>query len=352
MIRMSGRPKIFGHLMADVIRKGLCVGCGACAAVCPVNSIDLEMGTPKLVGLCIACGMCYNNCPQVEFDVGELEEQVYGRRRNEDEAEIGVTQAFYAVRAKEDRVLERGQDGGAVTSILFQFLKEGGECAVVAGLEEGKVWVPEPKVALSEDDVMDGAGTKYTPSPTLLGVDSAVDEYMKRKVAVVGTPCQMRALRRIETGAYSDTRLGDAVSLRLGLFCMETFDYNSFMEFLEKEGVDASKVTKFDIKKGRFIAWKDGESLYDVELSKMKELVRPCCSACNDFAAEFSDLSIGNVGSPDGWSTVIVRTERGEAALREAEESGFVEVKLLEEVKPGLKLVIRLARMKRKEAKA
>ena len=338
--------------MADVIRKGRCVSCGACAAVCPVKSIQLEEGTPKLVGLCTACGMCYNNCPQTEFDVAEMEKQVFGRGRTEEEAEIGVIRACYAVRAKEAATLERCQDGGAVTAILSQFLADGGECAVVAGLEEEGVWSPEPVVALSHEEVLEGAGTKYTPCPMLVGVDSAVYEYMKGKVAVVGTPCQMRALRRIETGDYSDAKIREAVALSMGLFCMETFGYPSFMEFLEREGVDASAVTKFDIKKGRFIAWQDDETVYDVKLSRVKELVRPCCGQCDDFAAEFSDLSIGNVGSPDGWSTVIVRTERGEEALRAAEKGGLIEVKPLEDVKPGLRTVIRLARIKKKEAKS
>jgi len=348
---MSGKPKIFGHLMAEVIRKNLCVSCGACEAVCPVNSIALAEGTPKLVGLCTACGMCYNNCPQAEFDAEDLEKQVFGRSRKEAEAEIGVYRTCYAVRAKDRETLKRCQDGGAVTAILSKFLADGGECAVVAGLEEGKVWVPKPVVAQSEEEVALAAGTKYTPSPTLVGVASAVNEYEKRRVAVVGTPCQMRALRRVESGAYSDAKIGDAVALDVGLFCMETFNHSNLMEFLKEEGVDASKVTKFDIKKGRFIAYQDGEAVYSVKLSRVKEHVRPCCHLCDDFAAEFADLSVGNVGSPDGWSTVIVRTERGEVALRAAEKGGLVEVKLLEEVKPGLKSVIKLAKRKKKGAK-
>lgn len=347
---MSGRPKIFGHLMAEVIRKGRCVSCGACSAVCPVNSIQLEDWTPKLVGLCIACGMCYNNCPQTEFNVDDIERQVFGRERTEEEVETGVIRACYAVQAIEAETLERCQDGGAVTAILSQFLADG-KCAVVAGLEKERIWSPEPVVAMSHEEVLEGAGTKYTPCPTLVGVDSAVNEYMKGKVAVVGTPCQMRALRRIETGDYSDVKIREAVALNVGLFCMETFGYSGFMEFLENEGVDASAVTKFDIKKGRFIAWQNDETVYDVKLRRVKELVRPCCGQCDDFSAEFSDLSVGNVGSPDGWSTVIVRTERGEEALRAAEKGGLINVKPLEDVKPGLRTVIRLARMKKKEAK-
>ena len=348
---MSGRPKIFGHLLAEVIRKGLCVSCGTCFSVCPVNSISLEGGVPKLVGMCIACGMCYNNCPRSEFDAEEMDKQIFGRPREGEEAEVGIYRACYAVRAKDDELLGRCQDGGAVTAIISQFLADGGECAVVAGLEEGKVWVPEPVVALSKKEVIEAAGTKYTSSPTLVGVSSAVREYERRRVAVVGTPCQMRGLRRIETGDYQEARIAEAAALDIGLFCMETFSYSSLMEFLEKEGVDASEVTKFDIKRGRFIAYQDGEAIYDAKLSKVKELVRPCCHYCDDFASEFADISVGNVGSPDGWSTVIVRTERGEIALRAAEKGGLIEVKPLDEVKPGLKAVVKLAKLKKKQAK-
>ena len=350
---MSGKPKIFGHLLAEVVRKDLCVGCGACSAVCPVDSIVMEEGTPKLVGLClgITCGICYRNCPRVEFDAEEMDKLVFGRARKEAEAEIGVYRACYAVRAREDETLNRCQDGGAVTAILSQFLVDGGECAVVTGLEEGLVWVPKPVVALSKEEVVEGAGTKYTSSPTIVGVDSAVSEYAKGKLAVVGTPCQVRALRKIETNVYSDVKIADAVALNIGLFCMETFSHSSLMEFLKKEGVDASKVTKFDIKRGRFIAYQDGEAVYKAKLSKVKEFVRPCCHLCDDFSAEFADLSAGNVGSPDGWSTVIVRTERGEAAVRAAEKGDLIEVKPIEEVKPGLKSVIKLSKIKKKQAK-
>jgi len=207
-------------------------------------------------------------------------------------------------------------------------------------------------VALSEVEVVEAAGTKYTPSPTLVGVRSAVKEYDKRRVAVVGTPCQMRGLRRIETGAYVESSIAGAVDLAIGLFCMETFNHHSLMEFLEEEGIDASKVTKFDIKRGRFIAYQDGEVAYKVKLGKIKGLVRPCCHHCDDFAAEFADISIGNVGSPDGWSTVIVRTERGEEALKAAEKGGLVEVKPLDGVKPGLKVVVKLAKFKKKQVES
>jgi len=347
---LSKRPKVYGHLLAEVVRKDLCVGCGTCASVCPVDAIELVGGVPKLVGQCIACGMCYNNCPMTDFDVEEMERRVFGRSRKEEEAEIGVNMGVYAVRTTSEDIHGRSQDGGAVTSILARFLEDGGECAVVAGLEEGKPWAPRPVVALDEGEVVDAAGTKYTPSPTLIGVASAVIEYDKSNIAVVGTPCQIRGLRRVEQGDFYQGKMSKAVYLNVGLFCMETFDYESFMDYLKGVGVDPSKVTKFEIKSGKFIAHQGGEVVHETRLKNVKKLVRPCCTHCDDFASEFADVSVGNVGSPDGWSTVIVRTERGEGALRAAEKAGLVEVKPIDEVKPGMDIVLKLAKMKKKEA--
>jgi len=302
------------------------------------------------VGLCIACQMCYWNCPVVVFDVEEMEKAVFGRTRTEEEAAIGVHKAIYAVRAKENEILGVAQDGGAVTALLYQFLSDGGDGAVVAGVEEDAPWKAKPIVVRSKEEVLKGAGTKYTSSPTLVGVASAVQEHDLKKIAVVGTPCQMKALRKIETGARCEAKISDAVRLKIGLFCMEAFSYPSFMEYLENEGIDAIKVDKFEIKGGRFIANQGGETVHRVRLRKVKHLVRGCCHSCGDFTAEFSDISAGNVGSPGGWSTVIVRTEVGEGVIKAAEEAGLVEIKPVDEGKSGLGLVERLAVMKREAA--
>lgn len=347
---MSERPKVFGNLVAEVIRKNTCVTCGGCEAVCPVNTVKIEDGTPKLVGLCISCQLCYWNCPVASFDVTEMEEKVFGRTRTEDEAAIGVHTAIYAVKAKDEEILGKAQDGGAVSAILYQFLAGGGDGAVVAGVEEERPWMAKPIVATSKEGVLEGAGTKYTNSPSLVGVASAIQEYALGNIALVGTPCQMKGIRNIETDPWSDERIKGAVALRIGVFCMETFDYPSFMEYLANEGIEPAKVEKFEIKSGKFIVQQDGEEVHNVKLATVKSLVRACCHTCGDFSSEFADISVGNVGSPNGWSTVIVRNETGETALRAAEKAGLVEIKPVDEGKRGLGLVVKLANIKRKGA--
>jgi coenzyme F420 hydrogenase subunit beta len=338
--------------MAEVIRKNTCVTCGVCEAVCPVNTVKIEDGTPKLVGLCIACQLCYRNCPVASFNVSEMEEKVFGRKRTDEEAAIGIHRGIYAVKANDEEIQNKAQDGGAVSAILVNFLSNGGDGAVIAGVEEAKPWSAKPIVATSREDILDGAGTKYTNSPSIVGVATAIQEYSLSNFALVGTPCQMQGIRNIETEPWSDERIKGAVGLRVGLFCMETFSYSSFMEYLSNNEIDVSKIEKFEIKSGKFIAYQNGEEVHNVKLAKVKSLVRSCCHMCGDFSAEFADLSVGNVGSPDGWSTVIVRTEIGEKALTSAEKVGLVEVKPIDEGKRGKGIVVRLSNLKRKNAES
>jgi coenzyme F420 hydrogenase subunit beta len=343
MISLATKPKVFGHLLVEVIRPGRCVACGSCVSLCPEGAISFVEGAPKLTGKCKACGECYIVCPRTEHDYVRLEEETLGRRRGESEIAHGVVKGAYAVRTLKTEVKVHAQDGGAVTSILLQHFDEGGEGAIVAGLDPGKVWSPIPVVAKTKERTIDCAGTKYTSAPMLLALEQAVKEGLG-KVAFVSTPCQIQALRWRECLAENKI---DA--LAVGLFCMETFDYDRLMAYLREQGVDPAKVTKFEIKSGKFMAHRGGEPPFEVKIRKLKDLARPCCRVCQDYTSELADLSVGNVGSPEGWSSVLVRTDKGETALRAAEKAGLVEVKPLTDFEPGMSLIDKLSDMKKRE---
>jgi coenzyme F420 hydrogenase subunit beta len=171
------------------------------------------------------------------------------------------------------------------------------------------------------------------------------------KLAYVGLPCQLQALRKLQL--FSD-QLGqewaNSVSLTIGLFCRENWAYTCFRALVEDDyGVKLSEVEKFDIKKGKVIGMRNGEVVLEIPLAETKPYVRVGCQVCLDFSAELADLSVGAVGSPAKYSTVIVRTKRGMDLLKAAEREGYVEVKHISEVKPGPKLVLKLTKEKRDE---
>ncbi len=52
-----------------MINKKLCVGCGACVAVCPMKVMVHKLENP--VSKCIACGICVKACPMEVLEIVE-----------------------------------------------------------------------------------------------------------------------------------------------------------------------------------------------------------------------------------------------------------------------------------------
>jgi len=343
---MLSKPKLFGNLMTEVIRPNLCSYCGACMAVCPVNVLWPVNEQPSLIGSCALCEICYYQCPQVEFSREDVETFLFNRTRRPDEP-IGITSGVLVGRATKPEIQSRAQDGGVVTALLAYALEAKIiDAAVVAG-KDAK-WIAKPLVATKYEDLVKNAGTKYTPSPTLLGVRSAVEEYAKARVGLVGTPCQIRAVRRIQTSPLGDLRLAKAITLSIGLFCMESYAYNQLVEsYVSSKSIDPSTVTRMGIKKGSFIVWSGENELLHVPLKEVDAFVRNSCKQCDDFTAEYADISVGGIGCPEGYSTIVARTAKGQELLKNAEKAGYIETRELKPDGKGYTKVVKMAEAKR-----
>ena len=139
----------------------------------------------------------------------------------------------------------------------------------------------------------------------------------------------------------------ERVKLLIGLFCTETFDMAKLTTVLEALGTSFEDVEKFNIRKGNFIVYtKSGETL-KMPVRTMRAYAREACNYCYDFASEFADVSVGSIGSEDGWSTVIVRSDAGKDLLNRAEAAGLIETKKLS--KERVADVKKLASFKKRE---
>ncbi len=120
----------------------------------------------------------------------------------------------------------------------------------------------------------------------------------------------------------------------MGLFCMESY-FNSLVDevIIGTLNLNLEDITKIDIK-GKYmnISLKDKEDVQKVPLKDVKKHIRDACHVCLDFASELADISIGSVGSPSSWSTVLTRTKLGENLYKKAVEDGYLESKPLEDI--------------------
>jgi coenzyme F420 hydrogenase subunit beta len=101
----------------------------------------------------------------------------------------------------------------------------------------------------------------------------------------------------------------------IGLFCFEDFNYRILKSEVQRLlNVDLDKAEKTQIRKGKFIVVIDGKES-SVAVKELSAAVENGCLACPDFASKYADISVGSVGSEDGRSTVIVRSDAGAKLL-------------------------------------
>jgi len=165
-----------------------------------------------------------------------------------------------------------------------------------------------------------------------------------RALGFVGTPCQVQGLRKLQAlGRLLGRRLVERVELVVGLFCMGNWSYPCMAGFLEARGVAPEEVARMRISGDRVRVSARGMEL-EFPLGEMRKYVKMACRMCLDFTSELADISAGSTGSPEGWTTLIVRTPRGEEVLHGAEEAGLLE--LMEVGEAGVEELQRVARAK------
>jgi coenzyme F420 hydrogenase subunit beta len=293
---------------------------------------------PDLVNYDPLCGLCFTYCPRTFLDMGAMESKLFGRTRKEDEA-LGIYRK--AVAAQAQPALEAAQDGGVATALLAQALQSGIiDCAIVTGRDDE--WRTQTLIATSPEEIRSAAGTKYTINNSVMAVKEALEMGYK-KIGFVGTPCQIQGLRKVKLLEEPYQFGQDKIALLVGLFCMENFDYDALMTGLVKDkfGLEPRDVARFEIKKGMFRAIDKTGKVQEVKIEETDPYTFPGCGPCFDFASELADVSVGSVGSPDGWSTVLTRTDVGEKLYSDALAAGTVAEKAVSE--KGLALAGRLA---------
>ncbi len=337
----------FGDLANEVTAKRICCLCGTCAAFCDKIKITEGEGGKKEPQFCedydTVCGLCYAFCPRTFLPRADIEWKLFGETRaGEEEEVLGVYRRGYSARATKEDIRKKGQDGGVVTALLTYVL-DGGiiDCGVITTADDQ--WKPVTKLARTYDDLKAGAGTKYTLYPSVTGVRDAIEAGCE-KIGFVGLPCQMQGLRKVQTAEQPYDVGANKVKLLIGLFCMENFT-EALLNFVETKCANGSLkgVSKFNIKgKELIVSEKD---TFSIPLADIKSYIGEGCLVCMDYTAELADISVGSVGSDDGWSTVFARTAQGEALVKAAAEKGYLEVRELEE--KGLGSLRKLAKGKK-----
>ncbi len=319
--------KTFDNLIEDVQKPGLCHRCGGCVTFCTaINYAALELddeGKPQYAdpAKCIECGLCYTICPEIDELDSELQEHL------DWQLPIGRVLEASVARANDPAIRSKATDGGVVTALLIHLMKTGRIDGAIVTRQSGP-FQREPFLALNEKEILDAAGFFFDTSH---GIKRYSDYYMTfsqirefgplikqglQRVAFVGTPCQIQAVRRMQT---LNIIPADSIRFCLGLFCSGNFTFGK----IEQEKIAAlggfhwDDVERINIKDDLIITLKNGET-QQIVLDELEFMKRFACYFCPDYAAEFADISFGGIGADPGWTTVLIRTPLGRAAFVDA----------------------------------
>lgn len=239
-----------------------------------------------------------------------------------------MSKNMYIARSSDETILERGESGGAVTSVL--------KCALENKIVDGVVTVRSkngdrfaglPVLVTNPEDLVDTAGALHSSLPN---IPRYVKEYLEgaahMKLAIVGKPCDIRAIIEMQKRHQIDL---ENVFL-VGLNCTGTISPATARKMYTQEfKVDPSDVLKEDIDDGEFtITLKDGTSK-SMDLAKLEKKGlgrRENCRRCEYNIPTFADLAFGKWGTEDETGTFVeVYSEKGQLLFKTAVEKGCIE---------------------------
>ncbi len=350
------------ELYDEVITSGLCTGCAGCVISCPHDVIgykhepgaykpfhlEEELGESNCIHGEKGCTSCTRACPRFRSWETEADMHLFGRTRNADEMS-GVFSDTLLVRASDDFVYDTGQDGGLVSAILIWCLEnniiDGALTSGVESLPNGDPgWKAFPMVATNREEVLRGAGSRYTYSANTMAFPEAKERGLEA-LALVGMSCQSSigpVMWHRKIGKVSKP-----IKLNIGLLCSKSFDDALFDELFEvKYGLKAADIAKMNIK-GVFQIWMKNGDYHEINLKECHAWTREGCTHCPDFAAEHADISTGGIGNETDWTLTIIRTELGRAIIEAMAKDGAIDVRPGDDDPAAIALMHRLAQKSR-----
>ncbi|MCA1718086.1 MAG: Coenzyme F420 hydrogenase/dehydrogenase, beta subunit C-terminal domain [Actinobacteria bacterium] len=290
----------FWDLEKSVIDADRCVQCGVCVAACPTDSIGIgDDDLPTLVKMCTGCSLCWDFCPRGGLQY-EKTWKIVGNAEARTIDGIGHVEESYTARV--DPMIEGVQDGGVVSALLISLLEAGEiDGALIARESPTDRWKGEPFLATTPEEVVECAGSFYNQTLALGHVDfKGYDLPPNPRIAVVGTPCEVEGIKAMQARPWTwGSSQVEAITLTVALLCTKSFNYEKLMleEIRDQRGVDLDNVGRVDVIRGKMVVQDlEGETIFE-------EPIR-----------DFHGAALKGCGA-DGYSSIVVRTEEGVAAL-------------------------------------
>jgi len=274
--------------------------------------------------LCTDCGIsrtdnpkrCGEACQFIKPNYPGLETQVHGRARDlnrPDELHFGPF--IKMLRAGLKNPSTGAQWTGITTRIGERLLETGAVDAILTMTEDpNDRWKPLPIIIDKASDMAKCRGMRMGYAPLLSLLEPAIAKGYK-KMAVIGIPCQVYALRALEK------ELGLKKLYVIGTPCSDNTTTENFHHFLSLVSSEPEEIIYLEFRADYHVEvrFKNGKKkeipFLQLPLSTLPNDFFPLtCRTCVDYTNVLSDITVGYMGG-QGEQWLIVRNERGEELL-------------------------------------
>jgi coenzyme F420 hydrogenase subunit beta len=325
----------------EVVRSGLCTGCGMCESIAGREQVEMGLGinghmrplVRKQLPLAVQ-NRVMQVCPGANLEgpgtpADTKIEPLWGPVRSVDRSW-----------AADEEVRLHGAGGGTLTA-LAGYLLDSGEVSAILHVKADpeRPWLTVSTVSRSSSDLHAAAQSRYGPSSPLVNAHALLDEGVR--FAVIAKPCDVSAVRSL---MKRDERAAKQIAYLLTIFCGGTHHARVPKAIMRFHGVEEKDVAVFryrgdgwpgplrvETKEGKAHdmtyqgAWVDRPWKYDMQFR---------CKICVDAVGEVADISV-----PDGWvmrdgkpqfdeapgtNIAITRTDAGVALLDAARKAGYL----------------------------
>lgn len=321
--------------LADVVRFGLCTGCGLCESIggerlpmhlnaegClrPIVPPDLE---PDLESAVLSV------CPGIHQ---------HGIRQRRASALWGPHKGVFLGHATDESLRYTATSGGVVTAAAAYLLDCGAADTVLhVSVDATAATRSDACVSRSRADLLTRVGARYAPAAPLRFLHTLLDA--GERIVVIGKPCDIAGVRNL---ARQDRRVDEQVIAKLSFLCAGLPWQGVTRNIIQKYGLAETDVrllryrgqgcpgpVRIEAHDGRVFEQTYNETWAD----ELNSGVQFRCKICPDSTGEQADLVCGDaweggegypLGESEGESVIIARTATGKALLESLVNGGMV----------------------------
>lgn len=326
----------------DIVKGGLCIGCGLCQAIAGPDNIKLALTPegrerPVVLAPLDAAILARINlaCPGTRVEGAEP-----GTQSPDAKSDLvwGPAERLAIGYAGDPEVRHKASTGGVLTA-LGQFLLSSGRVKFIlqVGASSSEPLRTERRLSFDTAAVLECAGSRYGPAAPLIDFTDILDRC--EPFALAAKPCDIGAVKNF---ARLDPRVTEYMRYALTFVCGGASDLSKSIGLLAELGIDPEELsllryrghgnpgpTRIETKRGQAVEvtyqamWED----------EAKWMIQPRCKICPDAIGEAADLVASDVwpgggptGEDAGFNGIIVRTRRGLELYEAAREAGAIVV--------------------------